>query len=147
MSDLLNALQTLKDNGLKDDSIESAINEMLESDAIEDCDDTKLLVIAYDRLANGNGFTSDIEQSKYDDCTFEVDGETWLVCDDDEKETKWDEALESYLDEGCVEGADSPYFDREAWKRDARTDGRAHSLNRYDGSENSFGEFYIYRTN
>jgi hypothetical protein len=27
------------------------------------------------------------------------------------------------------------YFDDEAWKRDARVDGRSHVLSRYDGSE------------
>jgi hypothetical protein len=150
MSDILNALSTLKDNGLTDSTIKSVIDELLENDSLDDGDDTKLLVVAYDRLDNG-GFTADIEQSKYDDCTFTVDGEDWLVCDDDEKETKWEEALDSYLDEGCVEGADSPYFDRERWKRDARMDGDGHCLSGYDGNvnEHSFNNewYYLYRQN
>jgi hypothetical protein len=43
------------------------------------------------------------------------------------------------------------YFDDEAWKRDARHDGRGHSLSSYDSAENEEqfnGKwFYIYRLN
>lgn len=85
------------------------------------------------------------------------DGE-YLVLTDDEADQKWDESLESYLDE-CVEGADSRYFDREKWKEDAKIDGRGHSLSGYDGTEHEvtveFGDegeedeetFYIFRQN
>ena len=74
--------------------------------------------------------------------------------DDDEANEAWDESLDSYLDE-CVlhdlpELAQS-YFDREKWKRDARHDGRGHSLNSYDGSEYEVEmagkTWLIYRTN
>lgn len=41
------------------------------------------------------------------------------------------------------------YFDNEAWKADARHDGRGHSLNRYNGHEDketvNLDTFYIYR--
>ena len=64
------------------------------------------------------------------------------------------EAVDSYL-EDCVYPTlpDNMinYFDDEAWKRDAKFDGRGHSLSSYDGNEyeeNVKGEtFYIYRTN
>lgn len=43
------------------------------------------------------------------------------------------------------------HFDDEAWKRDARMDGRGHSLATYDGHEHyetvDGDEFYIYRIN
>ena len=43
------------------------------------------------------------------------------------------------------------YFDRDKWKRDAKMDGRGHSLNGYDGSEEyatiNKVDFYIYRNN
>lgn len=74
----------------------------------------------------------------------------YLVVTDDEADALWDEDLDNYIDE-CLEipGHLKNYFDREAWKRDARVEGRAHSLNRYDGREDSVdvdGErFYIYR--
>lgn len=77
------------------------------------------------------------------------DDGSYMVLDDDEADELWEEYLESYLDE-CVPGSDGPYFDREAWKRDARHDGRGHCLASYDGSE---GEqkvdcetYFIYRT-
>ena len=150
MTTLLEALQALKDNGLADDTLKDVCNELLENDDLEDNDDVKPLVIIYDRLDNGNGFTTDIDQCSYDDCTFEVDGETWLVCDEDEKESKWDEALDHYLDE-CVEGGNGPYFDRDAWKRDARMDGDGHCLSSYDGNVNECaagpGWHFLYRQN
>ncbi len=71
------------------------------------------------------------------------DGE-YLVVTDEEADELWDQSLESYL-EDCVEGADSPYFDRDRWKKDARSDGRGHSLAGYDGSEQEEGDYYIYR--
>jgi hypothetical protein len=86
----------------------------------------------------------------------------YLVLTDSEADEKWEESLDSYIEE-CItpeidklsEGAGnlSYYitFDEETWKRDARMDGRGHSLSSYDGCENEEtveGEtFYIYRTN
>lgn len=88
----------------------------------------------------------------WDECCVTLEGLDYLVGTDEEMDEKWDEALESFLDE-CVlpelSGDLANYFDREAWKRDARYDGRAHSLNRYDGGEQEAevaGEiYYIYR--
>jgi|FLOH01.1.fsa_nt_gi hypothetical protein len=93
-----------------------------------------------------------VEESAYDNNLFEAEGSDWLVVTDDEAETLWDQSLDNYLEE-CVL-PDLPenmrnYFDDEAWKRDARMDGRGHSLNRYDGEEHFEvvdGEtHYIYR--
>lgn len=63
------------------------------------------------------------------------DGE-YLVVTDEEADELWDQDLENYIDE-CLELPPQleNYFDREKWKRDARIDGRGHSLARYDGGE------------
>ena len=79
-------------------------------------------------------------------------GNDYLVLTDAEADERWEEALNNYLEE-CVY-PDLPkhligYFDEEAWKRDARMDGRGHSLATYDGHEHyetiDGDEFYIYR--
>ena len=81
---------------------------------------------------------------------YAVGREEYLVLTDSEADVAHDEALESYIDD-CVL-SEIPeylqmYFDRDAWKRDARHDGRGHALSPYDGRENESGEFFIYRTN
>ena len=97
-----------------------------------------------------------IVPTSYDDSIFNVDcseGE-YMVCDESEADQKWEESLDSYLEE-CIypdlDEALKSYFDDEAWKRDAKYDGRGHSLSSYDGNENEIqidGEwFYIYRMN
>lgn len=89
-----------------------------------------------------------------DDKYFEAEGGEYMVLTDEEANEAWDESLDSYLDDcilGELEGPIAQYFDREAWKRDARHDGRGHSLNSYDGSEEGqhvAGSYlYIYRVN
>lgn len=78
----------------------------------------------------------------------------YLVVTDAEADDLWEQDLDSYLDE-CVlselpESVQS-YFDRESWKKDARIDGRANSLNRYDGDEDEVEiddvSYFIYRQN
>lgn len=75
-----------------------------------------------------------------------------IVLTDEEADEMWEEQLDSYLEE-CVlcELPDwvKHYFDEEAWKKDARMDGRGHSLATYDGHEHYERvfdtDFYIYR--
>lgn len=78
----------------------------------------------------------------------------YLVVTDDEADDLWDEDLEAYIDDCVLPGVPETtqgYFDRDAFKKDARMDGRAHSLNRYDGNE--YDEeidnttYFIYRQN
>lgn len=98
------------------------------------------------------------EIDKESDDTFSVGRGEYLVLTDDEADRRWDESLDSYLDDCLL--AEVPkgiaetlarYFDRDAWKRDARHDGRGHSLSPYDGEEHEekIGGvcYYIYRTN
>lgn len=76
----------------------------------------------------------------------------YLVLTDEEADEKEDEQLDNYLEE-CIY-PELPenlryYFDDEAWKRDARMDGRGHMISTYDGAEyeekvnNTW--YYIYR--
>ena len=84
--------------------------------------------------------------------SFEHSDRDYTVMTDGEADQAWDEALDSYIDE-CMEIPESvlPYFDDEKWKRDAKMDGRGHSLNHYDGSEEEANindvDYYIYRRN
>lgn len=78
----------------------------------------------------------------------------WMVLTDEEADEKWEESLDSYI-EDCILSelpeAYRFYFDDEKWKRDAKHDGRGHSLAGYDGEENeetiNGTTYYIYRTN
>jgi len=82
------------------------------------------------------------------DNTYSAEGGEYLIVTDEVAENLWEIELDNYIDECIIpELPDNMqnYFDIEAWKRDARQDGRAHSLNRYDGSENFQGAYYIYR--
>jgi predicted GTPase len=67
----------------------------------------------------------------YSDEIFEYGRQEYLVLTDDEADAKWDEELENYIDECILSELPEkyqPYFDRESWKRDAKFDGRGHSL-------------------
>ncbi len=113
---------------------------------------------------------SDIEPAEFGgDNAFAVGGgnqREYLVLTDEEADEAWDESLDSYLDE-CVL-VDLPerthgYFNRAAWTRDAKGDGRGHSLSTYDGQELclpidellpetegddfDYGDLYAYRVN
>jgi hypothetical protein len=94
---------------------------------------------------------NEIEEIKENgDNSWIVQGIDYLAGTDNEMDEAWDNELENYIDE-CIEmpkGFEN-YFDREAWKRDARYDGRGHALNRYDGGEEEIQIngtwFYAYR--
>lgn len=65
-------------------------------------------------------------------------GREYLVCTDAEADQEEDEELERYIDDCVLPELNEryrSYFDNEAFKRDARNDGRGHALNRYDGHE------------
>jgi hypothetical protein len=94
------------------------------------------------------------QNDRYNEGYYTVEGITYQVLTDDEADEAQDQDLDSYLEE-CV-FPDLPtnmvqYFDRDAWKEDAKMDGRGHSLGRYDGDEHEItdpesGEiFFAYR--
>lgn len=96
----------------------------------------------------------ELTESSHDEKTIEYGSQEYLVVTDSEADELWDESLDNYIDE-CITPelpeAYRYYFDDEAWKRDARMDGRGHSLSIYDGDENEQtidnDTYYIYRTN
>jgi len=86
------------------------------------------------------------------DNAYSYGNKEYLVLTDSEADEKEDEQLNNYLEE-CIY-PELPenlryYFDDEAWKRDARMDGRGHIISTYDGTE--YEEkvndtwYYIYR--
>lgn len=89
-----------------------------------------------------------------DEDRYTVEGITYQVLTDDDADQAQDEEFDNYLEE-CVfpdlPGNMVPYFDRDAWKKDALMDGRGHTLGRYDGDEHEItdpetGEmFFAYR--
>lgn len=101
--------------------------------------------LSFEEWLEDNGTEVDVEE--YDERTSD-----WLVYTDSEADDAWDESLENYIDE-CLEIPASMrnYFDREAWKYDARMDGRGHCLSGYNGHEEeqqvNGTTYYLYRQN
>jgi len=136
------------------ENIENAEREINQDNDIswEDIEDEKIIALGKHLQISPYEAQEDIKESDYGDCLYEYAGQEYLVCTDDEADEKEDEQLESYIDE-CLEIPEhvEKYFDREAWKEDARINGRGNCLNRYDSSEDEEevnGEtYYIYRQN
>ena len=88
----------------------------------------------------------------YELSIFETPEGEYAVGTDDEADQSWDQYLDSYIDDCLMpEIKDETlrnYFDFEKWKRDARYDGRGHSLSSYDGNEIQLGnDLYAFRIN
>lgn len=69
---------------------------------------------------------------------YELGRTGWYIYTDKEADQAWDESLDNYLDECVLDQLPKiaqSYFDREAWKKDAKCDGRGHSLSGWDGEE------------
>ena len=146
---MLDALDTLVDNGLSDGALNAVILVLLDGDAFDDDDDKRCLIaLAWHREQGNNTGPADCSV-QYGD-VIKVGGEEYRVLDDDEREAAYEDYLESCLDDGgVVPGADSPHFDRESWKRDARMDGVGPALAGYDGNENEYHHgldvWFLYR--
>ena len=147
---MLDALDTLISNGLSDDALDAVIKNLLEGNSIEDDNEKRCLITVAWHREQGNKTSFAGCSVGYGDI-MRVGGAEYRVLDEDGREEAIDEYLESYLDDGGVEGADSPYFDREAWKKDARINGAGHSLAGYDGNENEYHVghdiWFLYRVN
>jgi len=147
---MMSALQTLVDNGLSDVALDAILADLFVSDSFEDDDDRRMCVaLAWYR---GNEGRADPDTCHvHRDNVIKVDCAKYLVLDDSEADSAFDDYLESMLDdEGMVPGADGPYFNREAWKKDASVDGRG-VLSGEDGEEQEYDAdgdwWYLYRTN
>lgn len=134
------------------------LSEMSEADALEAVEHYTNFASGRDAelclaLALMNDLTVDeLDSIEIDDNRCTVQGVDYLAGTDDEMDEEWDADLDNYLEE-CVypelpETA-KRYFDDDAWKKDARMDGRAHSLGRYNGEEESKTvngtEYFAYR--
>jgi hypothetical protein len=120
----------------------------------KDLKNDKLTALNQHLQLEGEELLTEDNISSYDDSCFEEGSSEYMVLTDDEANDKWEEALDGYLEECVYPELSDPlknYFDDEAWKRDARMDGRGHSLSSYDGHEHEekVGEvtYYIYQTN
>jgi hypothetical protein len=83
---------------------------------------------------------NDLQDIEIDDTRVTVQGIEYLAGTDQEMDEEWDKSLDNYLDECILTEVPENvqrYFDTDKWKDDAKHDGRAHSLNRYDGNEES----------
>ena len=96
----------------------------------------------------------ELQVSSYNDNIIKYYSEEYEILTDEEADERWEEELQYYIDEYIL--SEIPkfcqrYFDEEAWKRDARFDGRGHSISHYDGCENEEKVngtwYYIYRQN
>lgn len=71
----------------------------------------------------------------------------YAIGTDSEADEAWDQALDSYLDDcGVLDSIPENlrrYFDCDAWKSDARHDGRGHALASYDGDEMELQDGYV----
>lgn len=143
----MSLLESLKEVGLYLPCKQSAkiAGMLLETGGeLEDENDRKVCVlvehlghVGFDDVRNGG-------HDYYGMSTYCVGNELYAVANDDEANAALDDALENYLND-CVEGANGPYFDRAAWKRDACYEDRGLWLAPYDGNEEEGREFFIYR--
>jgi hypothetical protein len=100
---------------------------------------------------------AELSETSYSENIFErEDGSEYMVLTDSEADEAWNESLDNYIEE-CVlpelPEAYRYYFDYDAYKRDAKFDGRGDTLASYDSAEeemkdNETGKWlFIYRMN
>ena len=88
----------------------------------------------------------------YDMLVIDSDSGEYAIGTDNDADDAWEQSLDRYLEE-CVypelHETMVNYFDDESWKRDARYDGRGHSLSSYNGDEIEFSkcDLYAFRLN
>ena len=132
--------------------------EIREGESLYDLTDTQLIELIEEKIGYtgrdgelGAAFVkmfslceNDLEDIDIDKNRCSIQGVDYLAGSDDEMDEEWNEGLGNCIDECMIihysVGKEIPshiemYFDRERWKDDARVDGRAHTLNHYDGCE------------
>lgn len=112
--------------------------------------DEPLLALA-DELHEDPADITEERSTYYGLTVYSIGRREYAVGTDDEADEAWDQALDSYLDE-CVlpelPDVAKLYFNCDAWKSDARYDGRGHALASYDSDELELaGNFYAFRIN
>lgn len=122
-----------------------AAKHNLEIDLLESMDEQALWL-----CSDLDADPSDCTKEKWDNYgmdVYAVNGGEYAVGTESEADCAWNQSLESYLDE-CIypelKGTLAEnYFDDEKWKRDAKFDGRGHSLASYDGEEIELGGGFV----
>ena len=132
------------------DEIEAEETERIGAEDVSDADEAEILALIRKEYSEEDAekilalaLEEDITVTELSDISgggtsFSFGGRDWIVATDSEADALQDEDLDNYLEEYVL--PDLPetaqrYFDNKAWKRDARMDGRGHSLGRYDGNE------------
>ena len=80
----------------------------------------------------------EIAEAEYQENWYSIGAIEAMVLLDDEADEAVEDSLENYIEDCVLPEVPEwivPYFDEEAWKRDARMDGRGHILAGYDGAE------------
>lgn len=163
VDDRCDTLQALIDNG--DARAEQYLSGLIDHvrDIDGDCEELRRLcllelvredddTIGPDDIENthGDAFGVNASYRDFGHGRVKVYEREYLVFTDDEANSAWDDELERYIDDCILPEVDevaARYFDRKSWKRDARHDGRGHSLAAYDGDERDAREFVVFRTN
>lgn len=160
LSDRIERLQAMIDDREDDDDdelIAEYLDRLIEIAEKEDRDEYYRLVLLEWSREQGNDDEGpddfrDLNQGPYGEGRLiENHRREYAVMDEEEADRAWDASLDSHLDDAGVMDAIPEnlrqYFDRNAWKEDAKNDGRGHSLSGYDGEEHEQRDLYIYRTN
>ena len=129
----------------------------------EDAPETDAIMTEIDKLADDIAvlrtlvdeddpeLTEDVDEAG-GEYTLQAESKAYIVATDDEADELWEESLDNYI-ESCLEIPEHLrfYFDDSRFKRDCKTDGRAHSLASYDEEEHeekvNDTTYYIYRIN
>ncbi len=141
---MMNALQTLIDNGLTHEQLKSVLEDIIGEDSFDDGNDRRCCVALLHYNENEGECDPNDCVASYGD-TVKVAGHEYRVLSDEEAETAFDSYLDQMLDDGAVDGSDCGYFDTDSWRKDMGMDGRGSSLASYDGEENECGEYLLYR--
>lgn len=144
----------LIDEGMSTPTLDIVIADILESTCLDAEDERYLVALAWGRQNDGQDSVGPEDVILDEGDSVRILAETYRVLTEEEKEDAWEEALESYGEE-CVEGFNGPYFNKEAWLRDAKMDGAGHTLATLDGHEHEccFDRagghvwFFLFRTN
>jgi len=101
-------------------------------------------------IINELGRFTELPWTHYDMVVIGTDSGEYAIGTDEEADDAWEESLDNYLDEVIYPELPESmvnYFDDESWRRDARFDGRGHSLSSYDGNELDIADLVAFRIN
>lgn len=148
---LCDALDSEEDDYGSNPITEDMITDQRIIDKADELDTTVEKLMAMYLFAEMSIESIDNIEHNYDN-EFEIEWQDYLVCTDEEADEAQDKDFDNYIEE-CIlpelNERNRQYFDNDAWKKDAKHDGRGHGLATYDGHENSqhavWIDFYFYK--